>query len=62
MLTPPYYAILRLIPTKLVGVLFMFGSLAALLVVTWTWTTFEEYSEVSIDSSVRFKGVYKVLF
>ena len=50
----PYYAILRSIPQKLLGVIAMFGSLLILLVLPWI--------DRSPVKSARFRPVYKWLF
>jgi quinol-cytochrome oxidoreductase complex cytochrome b subunit len=50
----PYYAILRAIPNKLIGVIAMFGSIAVLFVVPWL--------DTSRVRSARFRPVYRVFF
>jgi quinol-cytochrome oxidoreductase complex cytochrome b subunit len=50
----PFYAILRSIPDKLLGVLGMFGSIAVLLFVPWL--------DTSKVRSGRFRPVFKVIF
>ncbi|MGE0095356.1 MAG: cytochrome bc complex cytochrome b subunit [Alphaproteobacteria bacterium] len=50
----PYYAILRSIPDKLLGVIAMFGSLLILFVLPWL--------DTSKVRSARFRPIYKKLF
>jgi quinol-cytochrome oxidoreductase complex cytochrome b subunit len=50
----PYYAILRAIPQKLLGVIAMFGSILILLVLPWI--------DRSPVKSARFRPIYKWLF
>jgi len=50
----PYYAILRSIPQKLLGVIAMFGSLLILLLLPWI--------DRSPVKSARFRPIYKWLF
>ncbi len=50
----PFYAILRAIPDKLGGVLFMFGSIAVLFLVPWL--------DRSPVRSGRFRPVFKIFF
>jgi ubiquinol-cytochrome c reductase cytochrome b/c1 subunit len=50
----PYYAILRAIPSKLFGVIAMFGSIAVLLFVPWL--------DKSIVRSTKYRPVYKWFF
>ncbi len=50
----PFYAILRAIPDKLGGVLFMFGSIAVLFIVPWL--------DRSPVRSGRFRPVFKIFF
>ena len=50
----PFYAILRAIPSKLGGVIAMFGSIAILVFLPWL--------DTSKVKSARFRPVYKVLF
>jgi quinol-cytochrome oxidoreductase complex cytochrome b subunit len=60
-LTLPYYAMLRLIPTKLVGVLAMFGSLGVLVLVSWSWTFGFVKWVPRVEICTRFQNVSKVL-
>src|SRR5581483_2631033 len=50
----PFYAILRAIPNKLIGVLAMFGSILVLFVLPWL--------DTSRIRSANFRPVYRVLF
>jgi ubiquinol-cytochrome c reductase cytochrome b subunit len=50
----PFYAILRAIPDKLLGVLAMFGSILILFVLPWL--------DTSRVRSANFRPVYRVLF
>ena len=50
----PFYAILRAIPNKLMGVLAMFGAIAVLFVLPWL--------DTSKVRSATFRPIYKVLF
>lgn len=50
----PYYAILRAIPNKLIGVIAMFSSIAVLFFVPWLYT--------SHVRSARFRPFYRVIF
>jgi ubiquinol-cytochrome c reductase cytochrome b subunit len=50
----PFYAILRAIPDKLGGVLFMFGSIAVLFVIPWL-------DRSSVRSS-QFRPIFKIFF
>jgi ubiquinol-cytochrome c reductase cytochrome b subunit len=50
----PYYAILRSIPNKLVGVIALFGALATLFFVPWL--------DTSPVRSARFRPVYRLFF
>ena len=50
----PFYAILRAIPDKLGGVLFMFGAIAVLLVLPWL--------DRSPVRSGRFRPIFKIFF
>jgi ubiquinol-cytochrome c reductase cytochrome b subunit len=50
----PFYAILRSIPNKLIGVLALFASLITLLFVSWL--------DTSSVRSARFRPVYKQFF
>jgi len=50
----PFYAILRAIPNKLLGVIAMFGSILILVLVPWL--------DTSRVRSARFRPVYKVFF
>jgi ubiquinol-cytochrome c reductase cytochrome b/c1 subunit len=50
----PYYAILRSIPNKLIGVIAMFGSLLILFVLPWL--------DTSRVRSARFRPIYKKIF
>jgi ubiquinol-cytochrome c reductase cytochrome b/c1 subunit len=49
----PYYAILRSVPNKLLGVCMMFGSLMVLFVVPWL--------DTSLVRSARFRPIYRQL-
>jgi len=50
----PYYAILRAIPNKLLGVIAMFASILVLFVLPWL--------DTSRVRSARFRPIYKQLF
>ena len=50
----PFYAILRAIPNKLMGVLAMFGAIAVLFILPWL--------DTSRVRSARFRPIYKWLF
>lgn len=50
----PFYAILRSIPYKLLGVILMFGSIAVLFVLPWL--------DTSRVRSARFRPIYKLFF
>jgi quinol-cytochrome oxidoreductase complex cytochrome b subunit len=50
----PYYAILRSVPNKLLGVIMAFGSLGLLLIVPWL--------DTSPVRSARFRPIYKWVF
>ena len=50
----PFYAILRAIPDKLGGVLFMFGSIAVLFVIPWL--------DRSSVRSTQFRPIFKIFF
>ena len=50
----PFYAILRAIPDKLGGVLFMFGAIAVLFILPWL--------DKSPVRSGRFRPIFKVFF
>ena len=50
----PYYAILRSVPNKLLGVIFAFGSILLLFVVPWL--------DTSHVRSARFRPIYKWVF
>ncbi|MSP04940.1 MAG: cytochrome b [Acetobacteraceae bacterium] len=50
----PFYAILRSVPDKLMGVLLMFGSILVLFVLPWL--------DSSPVRSARFRPIYRVLF
>lgn len=50
----PFYAILRSIPDKLLGVIMMFGAIAVLFILPWL--------DTSRVRSARFRPVYKLVF
>jgi len=50
----PYYAILRSVPNKLLGVVLMFGSILILFVLPWL--------DTSPVRSAKFRPIYKILF
>jgi ubiquinol-cytochrome c reductase cytochrome b/c1 subunit len=57
----PYYAILRLIPNKVLGVLFMAGSLVVFFVLSYLWLLGEEDRVVPVEGSAKFRSLYQVL-
>jgi len=50
----PFYAILRSVPDKLLGVLMMFGAIAVLFILPWL--------DTSPVRSAKFRPIYKILF
>jgi ubiquinol-cytochrome c reductase cytochrome b/c1 subunit len=50
----PYYAILRAIPNKLLGVVALFGSIAVLFIVPWL--------DTSKVRSARYRPLYRIFF
>ena len=50
----PFYAILRAVPDKLLGVVLMFGSIAVLFILPWL--------DTSKVRSARFRPIYKIFF
>jgi len=50
----PFYAILRSVPSKLGGVIMMFGSIAVLFVLPWL--------DLSPVRSARFRPIYRIVF